>query len=201
MIGYYFITDSNLTKNGIFEDVQIAIKAGARFVQYRRKNADTKTIYDEAYQLRKICQSATFIINDRVDIAQAVDADGVHIGSSDMPYAGARKIIGMGRVIGCTVHDLAGAIRAEEMGVNYLGVGPIFQTQTKEDSLPARGVEIVAAVRQKCRIPIIAIGGISIDNARSVVDSGAAMICAISDVYNAEDMGAQITKYQALYNL
>jgi thiamine-phosphate pyrophosphorylase len=201
MIGYYFITDSNLTKDGIFEDVKIAIKAGARFVQYRRKNVNTKVIYDEAYELRKICQSATFIINDRVDIAQAVDADGVHLGSTDMPYFGARKIIGMGRIIGCTVHDLAGAIHAEQMGVNYLGVGPIFQTQTKEDYLPARGIELITAVRKSCRIPIVAIGGISIDNAQSVIDSGANMICAISDVYNAEDMGAQINKYQALYNL
>lgn len=201
MHGYYFITDSNLSKNGIFEDVETAIKAGAHFVQYRRKNVDTKTIYDEAYQIRKICKSATFIINDRVDIAQAVDADGVHIGSSDMPYFGARKIIGMGRVIGCTVHDLAGAIHAEEMGVDYLGVGPIFLTQTKEDSLPACGIELIAAVRKNCRIPIIAIGGISIENAQSVINAGADMICAISDVYNAEDMGEQIKKYQTIFEL
>ena len=199
MKGYYFITDSGLSRAGNISDVQRAEDCGVRVVQYRNKNAETKEMYEEALKLRKICSNALFLINDRIDIALAVDADGVHLGQSDMPYTAAREILGSDRVIGITVHNLSEALDAQRNGADYLGVSPIFPTATKPDAGRPAGIILIEEIRALVDIPLIAIGGISLANAPEVIRAGADGLCAISAVVAKEDVGREIREFQNLF--
>ncbi|MBU1932417.1 MAG: thiamine phosphate synthase [Candidatus Omnitrophica bacterium] len=199
--GYYFITDAELSKNGNVSDVKNAIEAGVSVVQYRSKFDDTDHMLEEARLLREICKGkAIFIINDRVGIAISVDADGVHLGQGDMPYETARALMGKDKIIGVTVHDLKEAIIVEKKGADYLGVSPVFSTTTKKDAGMPCGVELIREIRKKCSIPITAIGGIILDNAREVIEAGADAICAISAVVTRDDVKEEIQKFQKLFN-
>lgn len=199
--GYYFITDSELSKNGNLSDVRSAIEAGVAVVQYRSKFNDTDHMLEEACLLREICKErAIFIVNDRVGIAISVDADGVHLGHGDMPYETARELMGRNKIIGVTVHDLKEAIVAEKKGADYLGVSPVFSTATKKDAGMPCGVELIREIKKNCKIPIIAIGGIALDNAREVIEAGAGAICAISAVVTKDDVKGEIQKFQKLFN-
>ncbi|MBU0759301.1 MAG: thiamine phosphate synthase [Candidatus Omnitrophica bacterium] len=199
--GYYFITDAELSKNGNVSDVKNAIEAGVSVVQYRSKFDDTDHMLEEARLLREICKGkAIFIINDRVGIAISVDADGVHLGQGDMPYETARALMGKDKIIGVTVHDLKEAIIVEKKGADYLGVSPVFSTTTKKDAGMPCGVELIREIRKKCSIPITAIGGIILDNAREVMEAGADAICAISAVVTRDDVKEEIQKFQKLFN-
>src|SRR3989338_6322364 len=133
-IGLYFITDSRLTKKSVLDDVKAAIKAGVKIIQYREKEKPTRLMYNEAKEIKELCdkKNVLFIINDRIDICQAVNADGVHLGSEDMPYKEARKLL-RNKIIGLTVHNVKEAIEAEKLGADYIGVSPIFETKTKLD--------------------------------------------------------------------
>lgn len=197
--GYYFITDAVLSRNGNLSDVRNAIEAGVGVVQYRNKDGSTKEIYEEALALKKICKGAKFIIDDRIDIAVSVDADGVHIGDEDMPYGLAREILGKEKIIGVTVHNVEEAIEYEKRGADYLGVSPVFATTTKKDAGKPAGVELVKKVRKACKIPIVAIGGITLDNAKEIIDAGADAICAISAVVTKDDVRKEIEKFQRLF--
>lgn len=207
--GYYFITDSILSKNGNVSDVTAAVSAGVKIVQYRNKNGSTRAMFEEALKLKKICKDMAcgeqgrtiFLINDRVDIALAVDADGVHIGQNDLPYETAREMLGKKKVIGVTVRNLAEAETAEKTGADYIGVSPIFSTNTKPDAGLPSGVELIKKikVRLKRRIPMIAIGGINLLNAADVVNAGADGLCAISAVVAKNDVRAEIKKFQKLF--
>jgi len=178
--GFYSITDSTLTKKGIIEDVEAAIKGGATIVQYREKNLDTGLMIEEALKIKKICEGrATIIINDRVDVALAVDAGGVHLGQTDMPYAAARRLLG-DKIIGVTIHNLKEAKEAEAMGADYMALSPIFSTKTKSDAGPAAGLKVLKEVSESASIPVVAIGGITLENARDVMKAGATTLCAIS---------------------
>lgn len=201
MKGYYFITDSGLSLAGNISDAKRAEACGVRAVQYRNKNAETLEMYEEALALRKICRNALFLINDRIDVALAVDADGVHLGQSDMPYAAARKILGPDKVIGITVHDLSEALDAQKIGADYLGVSPIFSTATKPDAGKPAGIVLIEKIRTRVDIPLIAIGGINLTNAPEVVRAGADGLCAISAVVAKEDVGREIRKFQDLFNI
>jgi thiamine-phosphate pyrophosphorylase len=132
--GYYFITDARLSRAGNESDVRDAVAAGVRVVQYREKGADTRAVYEEALRLREFCRGALFVVNDRVDLALAVDADGVHLGQQDLPYDLARRLLGPEKIIGITVSSLAEALDAARLGADYLGVSPIFSTSTKADA-------------------------------------------------------------------
>lgn len=200
MKGYYFITDAGLSKRGNLSDVQNAVDAGVTVVQYRNKTYKSKDLYEEASVLREICRDIMFLINDRIDIALAVGADGAHLGQNDLPYHAARKLLGDDAIIGMTVHSVDEAIAAEEIGATYLGVSPIFFTRTKEDIGKPGGIELVRDVRTACTIPIIAIGGINLENAPEVIDAGADMICAISKVVCSDDVQAEVRKFEALFN-
>jgi thiamine-phosphate pyrophosphorylase len=201
--GYYFITDDRLSAGGIMSDVEKAIAAGAAIIQYRNKSACTRILYDEARVIRQLCAdtSSRLIINDRIDVAMAVDADGVHIGQDDMPYDLARKLIGKKKMIGVTVHNVAEALEAQIMGADYLGVSPVFATATKTDAGGACGIETVEAIRLACKIPVVAIGGIDLSNADRVIKAGADMVCAISAVITKPDVYAEIMKFQRKYGL
>ena len=199
MKGYYFITDSGLSRAGNTSDVMKAAACGIEVVQYRNKNAETREMYDEALHLREICRDLTFLINDRIDIALAVDADGVHLGQSDMPCTAARKLLGREKVIGVTVHNLSEALEAERLGADYLGVSPIFKTATKTDAGKPAGITLIEEIRQQVDIPLIAIGGIDHSNAPAVVRAGADGLCAISCVVASSDVAAQIKRFQDLF--
>lgn len=203
MKGYYFITDEALSAAGIMSDVEKAVAAGVAVVQYRNKTADTRRLYDEARRIRALCAGTgtRLVINDRIDIALAVDADGVHIGNEDMPYGEARRILGAGTIIGVTVHDVAEAVAAAGAGADYLGVSPIYATGTKADAGAPCGVETLAAIRRACAIPLVAIGGIGIDNVEEVIRAGADMVCAISAVVVKPDVTGEIVRFQRKFGL
>jgi thiamine-phosphate pyrophosphorylase len=197
--GYYFITDSGLSRAGNISDVKLADACCVYAVQYRNKNAETREMFDEALRLREICRNALFLINDRIDIALAVDADGVHLGQSDMPYRAARKMLGPGKIIGITVHNIAEATEAQRLGADYLGVSPIFQTATKSDAGKPAGIALIEEIRDQVDIPLVAIGGINLANASEVVRAGADGLCAISAVVANKDVSSEIKKFQELF--
>jgi len=138
--GYYFITDADLSRRGNVSDVRNAVEAGVNIVQYRSKLDDTDHMLEEAMELKDICAGrAIFIVNDRVEVALLVGADGVHIGQGDTPYETARGLLGKDKIIGITVHDLKEAMLSEKEGADYLGVSPVFPTTTKK--MPVRHAE------------------------------------------------------------
>lgn len=197
--GYYFVTDTGLSRAGNTSDVANAAAAGVGVVQYRAKNGTSRALYEEARALRALCTPALFLVNDRVDLALAVGADGVHVGQDDLPCEAARALLGPERIVGVTAHSVAEAVRAERDGADYVGVAPIFSTKTKADAGVPRGVELVREVRAAVSIPIVAIGGIDLTNARSVIAAGADAICAISAVVRAPDVALEIDAFQRLF--
>lgn len=197
--GYYFITDASLSRKGNASDVENAVGARVNIIQYRDKSSSTKQMFKEALRLKKICKDVIFLINDRVDIALAVDADGVHIGSDDLPYKITRKLLGKRKIIGFTVHNLSEAIEAQELGANYIGVSPIFTTSTKGDAGQPVGLDLIIQIKKHVSIPVIAIGGINLSNARKVIASGADGLCAISAVVTKKDVRKEIKKFQSLF--
>lgn len=201
MRGYYFITDSGLSFSGNISDIKAALSAGVRIVQYREKNKSSAEMYIEALELRGLCRGsgALFIVNDRIDIALAVDADGVHLGQDDMPYGAARRIMGSRKIIGISVSTFGEAVDAENSGADYLGVGPVFATSTKTDTAAPCGLELVSEVSKSCRIPLAAIGGIDEFNAADVISAGADMVCSISAVVTHADIAGRIAIFNALF--
>lgn len=199
MKGYYFITDSALSRAGNASDVMQAVECGVGVVQYRSKGADTRKMYEEAIQLRKICRDPLFLINDRVDIALSSGADGVHLGQDDMPCRAARRLLGPDKIIGITVHNLAEAQEAQNLGADYLGISPIFKTATKPDAGKPAGIALIEEIRRQVDIPLIAIGGIDHSNAPAVVRAGADGLCAISCVVTKENVAQEIKKFQELF--
>ncbi len=199
MRGFYFITDAQLTRAGIFNDVKAALAAGVEVVQYRNKSLSTKEMFKEALILRKLCRKITFLINDRVDLAQALGADGVHLGQDDLPYRQARELLGKNKIIGLTVHSLSQAQDAEKIGVDYLGVSPIFGTKTKSDAGKPVGCVLIKKIKEQIALPIIAIGGINLLNAREVISAGADGLTVISALVTKTNVKKEIEKYQKLF--
>lgn len=199
MKGFYFITDTNLSLAGNRSDVRAAVKAGARFVQYRRKEGTTASLYEEAMELKSLCGDAKFIVNDRVDIALAVDADGVHVGRDDLPVKIVRSLLGPDKIIGVTVRNIEEAVQAERDGADYLGVGPVYYTSTKKDAGPPAGIQLIRKVRDVCRLPVVAIGGITLENAGEVIEGGADMICAVSSTVAEPDVKKAVSDFQRLF--
>lgn len=195
MKGYYLITDPNRSLAECVRDTKTAVAAGAAIVQYRRKFGSTATLLDEARALREACQGVPFIVNDRLDIALAVDADGLHVGQDDMPLDIVKKLMKPDALIGVSAGTVAEALHAVQGGASYLGVGPIFTTATKSDAGQPIGLDGLQAIRAVCDIPIAAIGGITLDNAADVVAAGADMLCAIQAVLGATDVSAAVRAF------
>lgn len=197
--GYYFITDSALSKAGNLNDCRKAQASGVRLIQYRNKVLESRQMFDEALALRKICKKALFIVNDRVDIALGVKADGVHLGSEDLPFEAARKMLGRNKIIGLTVSNLKEAKAAEKKGADYIALSPIFATGTKADAGKPVGIAALEEVSENVSIPLAAIGGINLSNAKQVIEAGADMLCAISAVVGKADVKKEIRKFQGLF--
>lgn len=193
---FYFVTDSELSKNNIFSDAENAIKAGCKIIQYREKNKSTKDMIEEARQLKEICEGkAILLVDDRADVALVVGADGVHIGQEDIPYETARLLLGMNKIIGLTVHNLEEAIEAEKLGVNYIGLAPIFKTDTKEDAREPIGTKMIETVRKNVSLPIVAVGGINKHNVKDVIDSGADSVVSIYAVLSSDNVYNEVSEF------
>ena len=198
--GYYFITDAGLSRAGIMADVKNAVRAGVRVVQYRNKTGTTAELYKEAAELRRLCQNTYLLINDRIDIALAVGADGVHLGQEDMPVKEARRLLGKKKIIGLTVHSLKEAKEARKSGADYLGLSPIFATSTKLDAGEPAGVALIRKIKKDISLPLVGIGGITLGNASRVIAAGGDALCAISAVITKKDVKSEILKFQKLFD-
>jgi thiamine-phosphate diphosphorylase len=188
----YVITDEQVGRGrSHLQIAEAAILGGADVLQLRDKESSGGRLFRVALQLRKLTREAKvpLIVNDRLDIALAVDADGVHLGQADLPASVARNIMGSGRILGVSAETVAEAVAAEKDGADYLGVGPVFDARgTKPDVGEPRGLELIANVRRHCRLPIVAIGGIDADNARKVLEAGADAVAVISAIAAADDI-------------
>jgi thiamine-phosphate pyrophosphorylase len=190
MRGVYLVTDRPLCLDRpLTSIVADAVRAGIACVQLREKNASTRDFLNQALALKPMLASAgiPLIINDRVDIALAANADGVHLGQSDMPYAAARKLLGPDAVIGLSVETWTDVEAAQDLDVNYLGVSPIFATPTKTDTQAPWGLEGLARIRAFSRHSLVAIGGLNAANAPDIIQAGADAVAVVSAICSAED--------------
>ena len=171
------------------------LAGGAKLLQLRVKALPPMDFFDLARRARTATRSygCKLIVNDRIDIALACDADGVHLGQEDLPLAVGRKLVG-NKLIGISTHDLDQAREAEQNGADYIGFGPMFGTSTKETGYTARGVAMLREIRAGVNLPIVAIGGINEQNVEQVWRAGADSAAIISDVLRAENIAAKIAR-------
>lgn len=172
------------------EVMTAAAAGGAKVFQYRNKTGSMKEAYAEALALRKQAAQlgVLFIVNDRCDLALAVDADGVHLGQGDLPYAEGRRLMGTDKLIGLSTHNAEQVKEAQRLKPDYIGFGPIFKPASKQDHDPVVGLDGLRAVRLLTSLPIFAIGGITLDQAAGVMQAGANGVAVISAVLNAPDV-------------
>ena len=198
-LGLYGITAENFSKGrSNYEVVTEMIKSGIKIVQYREKFKSLREKLEEAKILCELCKknNVLFIVNDHVDIALMVDADGVHVGQEDMPVSEIRKILGANKIIGLSTHSVEDADKAVLQDVDYIGVGPIFPTTTKDRT--AVGIEYMEYVEKNINLPYIAIGGIKEANLLQVVEKGARRIALVSEIVGADDI---VEKVDSLNNI
>ena len=189
-LGVYVITDSRLAgPRGNLEVVRAAIAGGADAIQLREKCMPGAKLYELGLALRRITREAgvLYIVNDRIDLALAVEADGVHVGQDDLPAAIARRLMGPGKVVGVSAATVADAVRALHDGADYLGIGPIYPTGTKADAGEAVGLSVVREIRAASHLPVVGIGGISAGNVEAVIRAGADGVAVISAIVGAPD--------------
>ena len=172
---------------------------GARLLQLRWKPAPTAALLAAAREIRRLTREhgAHCFVNDRVDVAMAAGADGVHLGQEDLPLEAARRLLGEGAIIGISTHDVAQAEAAERGGADYVAFGPIFATETKVTGYSPRALEALREVRRAIRLPIVAIGGIHEDNAADVLAAGANAVAMISEIIAAPDPAEKVRRVLA----
>ena len=188
--GLYLVTDRGLCGNRSLEDVaHQALVAGAACIQLREKDVSTRFFVEEARKIKALTARfrVPLIINDRIDVALASVADGVHIGQDDMPYAEARRLMGPEAIIGLSVETWDDVLEAEALDVNYLGVSPIFETPTKTDTKGNWGLEGLARIKAYSRHLLVAIGGLNASNTEDAVMVGADCIAVVSAICAAPD--------------
>jgi thiamine-phosphate pyrophosphorylase len=175
-----------------FDMAARAVEGGASMIQLRDKVAGPRQLLPEARQIAQLCRArgVWFIVNDRLDLALAADADGVHLGQDDLPPRDARRLLGSGKILGVSTHSLEQAVKAAEQGADYLGIGPIFPTATKATGYRPVGCDTIRQLRARIDLPIVAIGGITLSNVGEVIRAGAAGVAAISAIVGADDITA-----------
>ena len=185
----YLVTDEKAC-NGkdFYKCIEESIKGGVKIVQLREKNSSTKDFYEKALKVKEICKNygALFIINDRLDIAQAVEADGVHLGQTDMPIEKARKILKNKFLIGATARNAKEAKKAELLGADYIGSGAIFGTNTKDNAKKLE-MEDLKKIVNSVKIPVFVIGGINISNVSLLKNIGLQGICLVSGILSEKN--------------
>ena len=200
--GLYAITDDSLLRGHLLGAVEAALLGGCRVVQYRSKRTDNRRLLEVASELLTLCKqySAQLLINDNVQLALAVGAHGVHLGQEDMPIAEARAQLGREAIIGITCHNsLALALVAQHAGADYVAFGRFFPSGTKQSAPPA-DLQVLTHAKQALDIPIVAIGGITLDNAPSVLAAGADMLAVVGDLFSATDITSQARAYCDLFD-
>jgi len=185
------ITDPSLARGlSHFEIAARAVAGGASMIQLRDKVAGPRQLLSEARRIAQLCRErgVCFIVNDRLDLALAANADGVHLGQDDLPPKAARAILGRDKLLGVSTHSLEQALEAAEEGADYLGIGPIFATGTKATGYTPRGCDIIRQLRARIDLPIVAIGGITLTNVGEVIQAGATGAAVISAIVGAADI-------------
>ena len=186
----YAVTDRSwLNGETLYAQVEKALKGGVSFVQLREKALDEQAFLEEAKEIQKLCEQyhVPFVINDNVEIAAQIGADGVHVGQSDMEAGDVREKLGPDRIIGVSAQTVEQAVRAQERGADYLGVGAVFPTGSKADAVEVSH-ETVRAITEAVDIPVIAIGGITKDNVSELSGTGICGIAVISAIFAQEDI-------------
>ena len=186
----YGVTDRSwLNGRTLYEQVEDALKGGATFIQLREKDLDADSFLKEAVEIKELCARyhVPFVINDNVEIAKKIDADGVHVGQHDMEAFNVRAILGPDKIIGVSAQTVGQAVLAEKNGADYLGVGAVFHTGTKKDA-NSISHETVKQICQAVNIPVIAIGGISRENVMELQGTGICGIAVVSAIFAAENI-------------
>ena len=185
----YLVTDEkSCNGKNFYKCIEESIKGGVKIVQLREKNISTKDFYEKALKVKEICKNygVLFIINDRLDITQAVEADGIHLGQSDMPIEKAREILKDKFLIGATARNIEEAKKAELLGADYIGSGAIFGTSTKDNAKKLE-MEDLKKIVNSVKIPVFAIGGININNVWILKNIGLQGICSVSGILSEKD--------------
>ena len=187
-LSLYLVTDKSDDVEKFLNTIEEAIKGGVSVVQIREKTADTLEFYNLALQVKEITTkyNVPLIINDRVDVALAIDADGVHVGQSDMPCDITRKLIGEDKILGVSAATIEEAKKAERDGADYIGTGAVFPTKTKDDA-PSITKEDLKEITESINIPTVAIGGITLENASQLKDTGIAGLSVVSAIMSSDN--------------
>ncbi|WP_292880591.1 thiamine phosphate synthase [Methanobrevibacter sp. UBA188] len=187
-LSLYLVTDNSDDVEKFLNTIEEGIKGGVTVVQIREKTAETLDFYELALKVKEITTryNVPLIINDRVDVALAIDADGVHVGQSDLPCDVTRKLIGKDKILGVSAATIEEAKKAERDGADYIGTGAVFPTATKDDA-PSITKEDLKEIVESINIPVVAIGGINFDNASTLIDTGIAGLSVVSAIMSSEN--------------
>ncbi len=197
----YAIIDAAQTGNRSTAAVSDALlAAGVKLIQYRDKQASSRVLYENSLELaaRARQANAVLIVNDRADVARVVQADGVHVGQDDLSVELVRRVLGAGKRIGCSTHHPDQVRDAERSSADYIAFGPIFETQSKQQPDPVVGLEGLRDARRLTRKPLVAIGGITLKNARAVMEAGADSVAVISDLLKPDDIESRARDFLKL---
>lgn len=193
----YPITDTLISRLSHAEQVERFAAGGAELVQLREKRASPREFYEAAREAMSLARTlgVRIVINDRVDIAIAVKADGVHLGQDDLPPDRARLLLGDSRIVGYSTHTLEQALAATFAPVNYIAIGPVFQTRTKDKPDEVVGLETVAEIKRQVTKPLVAIGGITLESAPLVIKAGADSVAVISDLLSSGEIADRTRRF------
>jgi thiamine-phosphate pyrophosphorylase len=191
------ITDEEVSGLRHHEVVEQALQGGTPMIQLRDKKGNLRSLYEEASVVRHLCrrQGALFVVNDRLDLALAVEADGVHLGQEDLPVRLARPLLRPGMLLGISTHSVAEAREAEAAGADYIGFGPVFPTGTKTGTRPVVGLEGIRMVRAAVHIPVVAIGGITLARVEEVIRAGADGVAVISAIVGSGEITVRCRQF------
>lgn len=199
--GLYCITGEEYSRGRTnMQVVGEMIAAGVQIIQYREKEKQPRRMYQECLEIRKITAAAgvVFIVNDDAALALSVTADGVHIGQDDLPLEKVREVVGEGMIIGVSTHSPAQAVEAIAQGADYIGVGPLYLTHTKKDVCAPVGLPYLDYAVKNCPIPFVAIGGIKEHNLPEVAKHGARLICAVTEILDADNIREKILRLREI---
>ena len=193
----YLVTDSDILRGrDFYNSIEEALKGGVTMLQLREKNASGKEFLEKAIKLRELTKkyNVKFIINDRVDIAMLCDADGVHVGQSDIPANKVREIIGEDKIVGVSARTVEEALTAKENGADYLGVGAMFTTRTKLDAKSV-SIEKLKEIKELIKLPVVAIGGLSLSNIDKLKECNVDGYAVVSAILGAENIKLECEKW------
>ena len=200
-LSLYLVTDKSDDVEKFLRTIEEAIKGGVSVVQIREKTADTLDFYNLALKVKRIATqyNVPLIINDRVDVALAIDADGVHVGQSDMPCDVTRKLVGPDKIVGVSAATIEEAKKAEKDGADYIGTGAVFPTATKDDA-PKITKKDLKEIVDSINISVVAIGGITLDNAHELTDTGIKGLSVVSAIMSSDDPKKSSEKLLNIFN-